>query len=103
MTATEPTRAPVTGVKPLLLEALEKGEAHGALTGPAAEAIHRRFKTDTPIEIDVTRTQPVDGAGCSRFEILTKQSQVQESDKPADLTLRYQVSYCRNGQFPGRK
>lgn len=101
--ATEPTRIPVTSVKPLLLDALEKGEAHGTLTGRAAEAVRRRFKTESPIDIDVIRTQPVDSAGCSRFEILTRQSQVEESDKPADLALRYQVSYCRDGRFPVRK
>ena len=97
------SRVPVTSVKPLLISALEEGRAQGLLIGPAADAIHRRFKTESPIEIDVTRLSPLDDAQCGRLEVLTREADVIATDKPEEQSLRYQISYCRDGRFPARK
>ena len=94
--------APVTSVKPLLIEALAHGESSGELVGPAAEAMRRRFRTEAPISIHVTRLKALDEAGCSRLQISSTQAGVIESGKPQDLELRYQISYCRDGRFPAR-
>ena len=98
-----PDRVPVASVKPLLIAALERGEAQGLLVGPAADAIHRRFKTESPIEIDVTRISPLDDANCGRLDVLTREAGVIATDKPEEQSLRYQISYCRDGRFPARK
>ena len=93
-------RTPVTEVKPLLIEAVEHGEAVGVLGGPGADYVRRRFDTDTPIEIDVRRLHTLPQPGCGRLEVTTRQHAVLESASRHDQTLTYQVSFCSDGNFP---
>jgi hypothetical protein len=51
--ATAVERIAVTEIKPLLMRAAERGEAHGVLTGTGAAYLQRRFETASPIEVDV--------------------------------------------------
>jgi hypothetical protein len=93
-------RTTVTEVKPLLVLAAERGEAHGVLTGPGADYVRRRFQTTTPIEIDVRRLHPLPQPGCHRLEITTRQHGVLVNGTRSDQELAYQLSFCRDGRFP---
>lgn len=93
-------RTPVTEVKPLLIVAAQRGEAHGVLGGPGADYVRRRFDVAAPIEIDVRRLHELLQPGCGRLEVTTRQRDVVESGSRHDQTLTYQVSFCSNGQFP---
>jgi hypothetical protein len=93
-------RTAVTEVKPLLVEAAERGEAYGVLGGPGADYVRRRFDTTTPIEIDVRRLHKLPQPGCGRLEVTTRQRAVLESTSRHDQILTYQVSFCSDGNFP---
>ena len=93
-------RHAVTDLKPLLARAAAEGSARGTLTGPGAQAIARRFQTDTPIEIDVRRIQRLPQLGCGRLEVTTRQRDVNQSGKRGDQEMVYQLSYCADGRFP---
>ena len=96
---TSPRQA-VTDLKLLLARAAAEGSAHGTLTGPSAQAIARRFQTDTPIEIDVRRIERLPQPGCGRLEVTTRQRDVNQSGKRGDQEMIYQISYCADGRFP---
>ena len=93
-------RQAVTDLMPLLARAAAEGSARGTLTGPGAQAIARRFQTDTPIEIDVRRIQRLPQPGCGRLEVTTRQRDVNQSGKRGDQEMVYQLSYCADGRFP---
>lgn len=101
--AQQTERIPVTEIKPLLALAAEHGRAHGVLIGPAAEYMHRRFEATAPIEIDVSTLHPLPQPGCARLEVTTRQRDVLEEGKRADQELRWQLSFCRDGSFPGER
>ena len=98
-------RAPVTSIKPLLLAAIDHGEAHGTLVGEAAGFMRQRFKSSEAIEIDVKTLAILNEPGCKRLEVTTRQEGVAEApnQQPARKAFIYQVSYCRDGRFPDRK
>ena len=96
---TSPRQA-VTDLKLLLARAAAEGSAHGTLTGPSAQAIARRFQTDTPIEIDVRRIERLPQPGCGRLEVTTRQRDVNQAGKRGDQEMVYQISYCADGRFP---
>lgn len=97
------TRTPVSGIKPLLIRAIELGAAHGVLAGDAATYIRQKFDANTPIEIDVRTLHALPQAGCSRLELTTRQQDVQVKTQRSDQALTYQVSYCRDGRFPDKR
>lgn len=101
--AQQTERIPVTEIKPLLALAAEHGAAHGVLTGPGAEYVHRRFDASTPIEIDVSTLHPLPQPGCARLEVSTRQRDVLDQGKRSDQELRWQLSFCRDGSFPGER
>ena len=96
-------RTAVAEIKPLLMVAAARGEAHGILGGPGADYVRRRFDTATPIEIDVRRLHELPPPGCARLEITTRQRAVLESGSRQDQTLTYQVSFCSDGRFPDQR
>ena len=102
-------RQAVTTVKPLLVTALDQGEAHGVLVGQAAQYIAQTFKGAAPIEIDVKTVQPLGEPGCKRLAVTTSQDGVvdfnrEERDaKPARNSFTYQLNYCRDGRTPQAK
>ena len=69
-------RQAVTTVKPLLVTAIDQGEAHGVLVGQAAQYIAQTFKSAAPIEIDVKTVQPLGEPGCKRLAVTTSQDGV---------------------------
>ncbi len=93
-------RQAVTDLKPLLARAATEGSARGTLTGAGAQAIARRFQTDSPIEIDVRRLQRLPQPGCGRLEVTTRQRNVNQAGKRGDQEMAYQISYCADGSFP---
>ena len=95
-------RTPVTEIKPLLIVAAQRGEAHGLWGGAGADYVRRRFDTTAPIEIDVRRLYRLPQPGCGRLEVTTHQRGVLESGARHDQTLAYQVSFCSDGQFPDK-
>jgi hypothetical protein len=97
------TRTPVSGIKPLLIRAIEQGAAHGVLIGDAAAYIRQKFDANTPIEIDVRTLHTLPQPGCSRLEVTTRQQDVLEKTQRSDQALTYQVSYCRDGRFPDKR
>lgn len=111
-------REAVSSIRPLLLAAIDKGEAHGVLTGSAAQFMTRMFKTEQPMEVDVAALHDLAQAGCKRLQVTTTQKgvvpdaralslmsaqerQASQDDKaPRDIRFAYQISFCRNGTFP---
>jgi len=103
-TAGEPvTRTPVSGIKPLLIHAIEQGVAHGVLVGDAAAYVRQKFDINTPIEIDVRTLHTLPQPGCSRLEVTTRQRNVLQNTERGDQALTYQISYCRDGRFPDKR
>ena len=102
-------RQAVTTVKPLLVTALDQGEAHGVLVGQAAQYIAQTFKSTAPIEIDVKTVQPLGELGCKRLAVTTSQDGVVDFNregrdtKPARMAFTYQLNYCRDGRTPQTK
>jgi hypothetical protein len=102
-------RQAVTTVKPLLLSAIDQGEAHGVLVGQAAQYIAQTFKSTAPIEIDVKTVQPLGEPGCKRLAVTTSQDGVvdfnreRRDPKRARMAFTYQLNYCRDGRMPQAK
>jgi len=88
--AQTPQRIPVSEIKPLLVLAVERGSAHGVLTGPGADYMRRR---------DVQTLHALPRPGCARLEVTTRQRDVLELGKRSDQELRWQISFCRDGSF----
>ena len=113
-------REAVSSIRPLLLAAIDKGEAHGVLTGSAAQFMTRMFKTEQPMEVDVAALHDLAQAGCKRLQVTTTQKGVipdararslmsaqerqasQGGTAPQDIRFAYQISFCSNGTFPTR-
>src|ERR1700686_2894208 len=74
--ATTIERQKVSDIRPLLLAALDNGEAHGVLIGEAAHWTAQIFKTTAPIEIDVKTVRVLRQPGCKRLAITTAQDGV---------------------------
>lgn len=96
-------RIPVPDIRPLLRSAIERGTSRGVLAGDAAAYVRQRFDTEAPIEVDVKRLHALPQPGCSRLEITTRQLGVAENGRREDKELAYQLSYCRDGTFPGKR
>jgi hypothetical protein len=98
-------RLRVTSVKPLLVAAIEQGQAHGELVGDAREFMRERFKSSAAIEIDVKTVAVLDDPGCKRLEVTTRQEGIIEATRqpPVNKQLVYQVSYCRDGRFADKR
>jgi len=95
-------RVPVTTLRPLLIAALAHGAAHGTLVGEAVPFMKQHFGSAAPIEIDVRPLRPLPQPGCQRLEVTTRQRAVidRKTARAQDAELIYQISYCRNGDFP---
>jgi hypothetical protein len=93
-------RIAVTEIKPLLMRAVERGEAHGVLAGTGAAYLQRRFDTASPIEVDVKRLRALPQIGCGRLEVTTRQRAVLVNGNRADQELAYQLNFCADGRFP---
>lgn len=97
-------RRQVEEVRPLMIEAIDAptGEAHGRLTGQIADAIGRQFKTNEPINIDVTTLIRYAEEGCRRLSVLFWQDGVQlEQGVPAKRqTVEFGINFCRTGMPP---
>lgn len=95
-------RVPVTTLRPLLVAALAHGTAHGTLVGEVVPFMTQHFGSAAPIEIDVRTLHPLPQPGCQRLEVTTTQRAVidPKSARAQDAKLVYQISYCRNGDFP---
>jgi len=102
-------RQAVTTVKPLLVSAIDQGEAHGVLVGWAAQYIAQTFKSAAPIEIEVKTVQALREPGCKRLAVTTSQDNVvdfnreRRDTKPARMAFTYQLNYCRDGRMPQAK
>jgi hypothetical protein len=95
-------RVSVTTLRPLLLTALAHGYAHGTLVGEAVPFMAQHLGSSAPIEIDVRTLHALPQPGCQRLEVTTTQRAVidPKTARPQHAKLIYQISYCRNGEFP---
>jgi hypothetical protein len=102
-------RQAVSTVKPLLVSAIDQGEAHGVLVGQAAQYITQTFRSTAPIEIDVKTVRTLGEPGCKRLAVTTSQEGVidfnreKRDTKPARTAFTYQLNYCRDGRTPQRE
>jgi len=103
MAAAATDRIEVTEIKPLLMLAVERGEAHGVLGGTGAAYVQRRFNSTSPIEIDVQRLHALPQIGCARLEVTTRQRAVMVDGKRQDQQLVYQLSFCSDGRLLGER
>lgn len=98
------TRTPVPDPRPVMLAALQAtdGQAHGVLTGDAADAITRRFGGTSPIFIDVITERRYRQAGCSRLKVLFWQEGVLLPGAKAahKQTVEFGINYCLDGMPP---
>jgi hypothetical protein len=98
-------RLKVTDVRPLLVTALDRGEAHGVLVGEAAQWTARHFRTAAAIEIDVKTVKPLSRPGCMRLAITTAQDGVldfnrqERASAPERKAFTWMVNYCRDGSL----
>lgn len=99
-------RQAVTTVKPLLVRAIDQGEAHGVLVGEAAQYIAQTFRSTAPIEIDVKTVRALGEPGCKRLAVTTSQDGVLDFNREkretqsARKAFTYQFNYCRDGRVP---
>ena len=97
-------RTPVQDARPLLIAAIDapNGQAHGMLVGEIADAITQRFKSTTPIYIDVTTERRYTQPGCRRLKVRFWQDGVQLPGvaAPRRQTIDFGINYCRDGQPP---
>jgi hypothetical protein len=100
-------RTPVPSIKPLMLEALAHGEAHGVLIGAVQRIFEKNFKSAAPIEVDVKRIGSHRQPGCARLAVTTQQADVvlpvqsgMPLHPPTTMKARYQIDYCETGEFP---
>lgn len=93
-------RTTVSEIKPLLMQAAERGQAQGVLVGTRADYLQRRFDITSPLEIDVRRLRALPQAGCSRLEVTTRQRAALVDGQRQDQVLVYQLSFCADGRFP---
>lgn len=97
-------RTPVPDPRPLMIAAINspEGTAHGVLTGDMAEAITQKFKSKTPIFIDVTTQKRYAQAGCSRLKVTFWQDGVllPGATAPRKQTIEFGINYCRDGLPP---
>lgn len=104
-------REPVQSIQPLLIGAIQQGQAQGVLIGPAADAIAMHFASRAPILVDVTVIAGLATPGCKRLSVETRQDQVVDrarsatAGKPGQplqakpMRLQYDISFCENGTF----
>jgi len=103
--ATAGERQKVSDLRPLLVMALDHGEAHGVLTGETAQWMAQLFKTTAPIEIDVKTVRTLSQPGCKRLAITTAQDGVwdfnrsQRAAAPERRAFTWMVNYCRGGSL----
>ena len=99
-------RQAVGTVKPLLASAIDQGEAHGVLVGPATQYIAQTFKSAAPIEIDVKTVRALRERGCARLAVTTSQDGVvdfnrdKRETRSARNSFTYELNYCRDGRTP---
>jgi len=102
--ATDAPRQPVTDAAPLMRQALAAidGKASGVLTGQKADAISRRFQTQSPIHIDVRTERRYAQSGCARLKVLFWQDGVllPGADKPRRQSIEFGIDYCASGEPP---
>lgn len=98
-------RQPVNDLRPLLLAALDHGEAHGVLSGEVARWMAQAFKTTAPIEVDVRTVKMLRQPGCQRLAITTTQDGVWDFNRteraaaPERKAFTWMVNYCRDGSL----
>ena len=97
-------RTPVQDARPLLIAAIDAadGQSRGVLVGEIANAITQRFKSTSPIFIDVATERRYAQAGCSRLKVRFWQDGVQlpGAPMPRRQTIDFGINYCRDGQPP---
>lgn len=99
-----PDRMPVQDPKAVMLAALEApdGRADGVLKGEIADAISRRFASNSPLYIDVTTLARYAQKGCRRLNVRfwQKDVRIDPATPPATQTIDLGLNYCRNGMPP---
>ena len=97
-------RVPVADASPLMRQALQAndGKASGALTGESADAISRRFQSQSPINIDVRTERRYAQSGCARLKVLFWQHGVlvPGADKARRMSIEFGIDYCLSGEPP---
>ncbi|RZI40137.1 hypothetical protein EGT07_25120 [Herbaspirillum sp. HC18] len=97
-------RTPVTDPRPLMIAAIDSptGTAHGVLTGETADVLRQKFKSKTPVLIDVSTEKRYAQAGCSRLKLRFWQDDVQlpGAAGPRRQTIEFGINYCRDGRPP---
>lgn len=78
------------------------GRARGVLVGRVADTIAQRFKSTSPLYIDVDTERRYAQAGCSRLNVRFWQDGVQLPGAPAPRrqTIDLGINYCRDGRPP---
>ncbi len=97
----EEYRYPVETIKPLLVGAIKYGEAHGILVGQVADRMHKQFKSNEPILVDVKAVSSLPQKGCKRLSVAIKQDAVIDHGRPPESKeTNYHIDFCDNGDFP---
>ncbi len=111
-------RVEVGSIRPLLIVAIENGEAHGILVGENVQTVQNLFRTKEPMLVDVKSIRSLPESGCKRLQVtttlkgalpderglkvMTQEERIRTKNGtiPQDIQFAYQISFCRNGKFP---
>jgi hypothetical protein len=94
----------VTTIRPLLVIAIDHGEAHGVLVGEGATYVAQMFKSTARIEIVVKTVGALQERGCKRLAVTTSQDGVMDFNRetretePGRKAFTYYLNYCRDGR-----
>jgi predicted cobalt transporter CbtA len=95
----------VQSLQPLLLEAMEYGDAEGVIVGPIAQTFADLFKTTAPLRFSVKTVRDL-SPDCRRLQVTATQDEVWDRNSkivataPASQRVTYQVSMCKDGTYP---
>lgn len=119
VSASAEDRQAVTSIKPLLIAAIDQGEAHGVYVGAGQKLMQTLFRTAEPMQIDVRSVGDLPKPGCKRLEVTSTQRGVYADEhalklmtpkereetkngaEPRDVSFRYQINFCRDGRMAG--
>jgi len=88
-------------IKPLLIKAIDEGQARGELEGKWSKLFQQRFDTKKPLSAYVTTIKHYKEEGCRRLNIeYSIDDAVTTTGKRDKLVMNQGVNMCRDGNPP---
>lgn len=93
---------PLEDMRPLAVEAIKNGEAHGVLAGDTAKFIQNKMGATAPLRVNVTRLFKYNQPGCARLNAQFLQDNVKlpGESEARNQEINLQFNYCLDGRPP---